>query len=163
MRNIVACAFAAWVGALAGCATPGEEASDALRQRAVALFGIVQPVASNEVSAPQALLGRALFWDPRLSVDGKTACASCHAREDWSSDRRPLSINAKGQPTTLHSQPMLMAQEQVALRWYGDRKDGAHQAERSITGSMGLGGSKELVSAARPRPGALPVSWPARR
>lgn len=100
MRNTVVCAFAAWVGVLAGCATPGEEAaSDALRQRAVALFGIVQPVASTEVSAPQALLGRALFWDPRLSVDGKTACASCPAREDWSSDRPPLSINGKGQPT----------------------------------------------------------------
>lgn len=134
---------------LLGCASPTDEASQALRQRALATFGTVQPVTAAEVGTPQATLGRALFWDTRLSLDGKTACASCHAREDWSADRRPLSINAKGQPTTLHSQPMLMAQDQFALRWYGDRRDGTHQAERSITGSMGYGNDKDLLEALR--------------
>ena len=123
------------------------EESQALQQRAKALFGVVQPVAGAEVIAPQAVLGRALFWDTRLSLDGKTACASCHSRDDWSSDRKPFSINAKGQPTTLQSQAMFMAQDQVALRWYGDRKDGAHQAERSITGSMGFAAPRDLEGA----------------
>ncbi len=27
---------------------------------------------------PVAELGRELFWDSRASLDGKTACASCH-------------------------------------------------------------------------------------
>lgn len=116
----------------------------AQRERARALFGTVAPVTDAEVSHPQAVLGRALFWDERLSLDGKTACASCHTRADWSSDRRRLSINAKQQPTTLHSQPMFMAQDQASLRWYGDRRDGAHQAERSITGSMGMPDTKAM-------------------
>jgi cytochrome c peroxidase len=125
---------------------PGPAAEDTpLRTQAVALFGQVRPVEISETQSPAVQLGRALYWDTRLSLDGKTACASCHARSDWSSDRRPLSINAKGQPTTLHSQPMFMAQDQVALRWYGDRKDGAHQAERSITGSMGLAKADDIV------------------
>lgn len=132
---------------LGACATMDDSAINALRQRTAPLFGTVAPATAAEVAAPQAQLGRALFWDTRLSLDGKTACASCHTREAWSSDKRALSINAKGEPTTLHSQPMFMAQDQVALRWYGDRRDGAHQAERSITGSMGFGNAPAMVEA----------------
>ena len=40
-----------------------------------------------------------------------------------------------------------MAQDQVALRWYGDRRDGAHQAEGSITGSMGFAEVNDLLCA----------------
>jgi cytochrome c peroxidase len=139
----------AFVGVV-GCATqPDAPPPAALRTLAASLFGTVEPVDETEVAAPRAMLGRALFWDTRLSIDGKTACASCHAPEDWSSDRRARSINAKGQPTTLHSQPMFMAQDQFALRWYGDRRDGAHQAERSVTGSMGFDKAGEMEAALR--------------
>lgn len=132
---------------LGACATMDDSAIQSLRQRTAPLFGTVSATPPAEISAPQAQLGRALFWDTRLSLDGKTACASCHTREAWSSDKRSLSINAKGEPTALHSQPMFMAQEQVALRWYGDRRDGVHQAERSITGSMGFGNAQAMVEA----------------
>jgi cytochrome c peroxidase len=133
---------------LAACASapPAPDAA-ALRARAAALFGTVEPVRADELETPQARLGRALFWDTRLSSDGKTACASCHPADAWSADSRLRSINARGEPTTLHSQPMFMAQQQVALRWYGDRKDGAHQAERSITGSMGYEKAAEMPAA----------------
>jgi len=134
---------------LSACATLDEGAVNAMRQRTAPLFGTVAPTTAAEIETPQALLGRALFWDTRLSLDGKTACASCHTVEAWSADKRALSINAKGEPTTLHSQPMFMAQDQVALRWYGDRRDGAHQAERSITGSMGFGNAEAMVAALR--------------
>ena len=123
-----------------GCATDSAStpAAGEIRARVAAIFGTVPAVTAAEVAAPVAALGRALFWDTRLSLDGKTACASCHPREAWSADTRRVSINAKGEATTLHSQPMFMAQEQSALRWYGDRADGAQQAERSISGSMGM-------------------------
>jgi cytochrome c peroxidase len=140
------------VAALAGCThAPGSEpaadaaAAMAARAQAQALFGTVNPVQPGEANSPEAVLGRALFWDARVSLDGKTACASCHAATDWSSDRRRLSINAKGQPTTLHSQPVFMSMDQFALRWHGDRRDGAHQAERSITGSMGFAKADDVV------------------
>ncbi len=116
-----------------------------LRARVAPLLGVVEPVTAAEVASPRAVLGRALFWDIRLSLDGKTACASCHAAADWSSDARRFSINARGQPTSLHSQPVFMSMDQTALRWYGDRTDGAHQAERSITGSMGMPSAAEMV------------------
>ena len=134
---------------LAACATFDGAAVDSLRQRTAPLFGTVLPTTAAEVNTLQARLGRALFWDTRLSLDGKTACASCHTTEAWSADKRSVSITATGEPTALHSQPMFMAQDQVALRWYGDRRDGAHQAERSITGSMGFGSAQAMVEALR--------------
>jgi cytochrome c peroxidase len=130
----------------AACTSVGPAAPDTLRDRVAPLFGTVAAVQPAELQPLQVQLGRAIFWDVRLSLDGKTTCASCHAAADWSSDRRTRSINAKGQPTTLHSQPIFMSQDQSALRWYGDRRDGAHQAERSITGSMGLPDTKAMVS-----------------
>ncbi len=141
-------ASAAALALLAACATLEDDgAINVLRQRTAPLFGTVTPAMPAELQTPQARLGRALFWDTRLSLDGKTACASCHTVEAWSADKRALSINAKGEPTTLHSQSMFMAQDQVALRWYGDRRDGAHQAERSVTGSMGFGNAAAMVEA----------------
>ena len=142
-RHLASIAALALLGA---CATLEDNgAINDLRQRTAPMFGTVAPTTPGEVETPQARLGRALFWDTRLSLDGKTACASCHTVEAWSADKRALSINAKGEPTTLHSQSMFMAQDQVALRWYGDRRDGAHQAERSITGSMGFGNAAAMV------------------
>jgi cytochrome c peroxidase len=139
----------ATVTGLTACATLDDEAAQALLVRAKAMFGTVAPVQLAEIQTPVATLGRALFWDPRLSVDGKTACASCHAAADWSADRRPQSVTARGDLTTLHSQSMFMAQDQLSLRWYGDRRNGAHQAERSVVGSMGFGKVDDMVAALR--------------
>ncbi|MBL8341240.1 MAG: c-type cytochrome [Rubrivivax sp.] len=146
-RRALAGALGAAALVLGACATMDDSAIGALRQRTAPLFGTVVPTTAAEVGTPQAQLGRSLFWDTRLSLDGKTACASCHTREAWSSDKRAQSVTAKGEPTALHSQPMFMAQDQVALRWYGDRRDGVHQAERSITGSMGFGNAPAMVDA----------------
>ena len=150
MRNALTSMLLALAGAsmlLAGAPSAGGESAllpAELRAQSRTLFGTVAPVREEEVQAPAAVLGRALFWDGRLSLDGKTACASCHAREDHGADRRRFSITAKGQPTTLHSQVIFMAQDQSALRWYGDRRDGAQQAERSLTGSMGFANAADV-------------------
>lgn len=142
-------ALAVVVLALGACAAIQAPPVEPLRERAGALFGRVEAAGPAEIQGPPAQLGRSIFWDTRLSLDGRTACASCHAAADWSSDSRRYSINAKGQPTTLHSQPIFMSQQQGSLRWYGDRRDGAHQAERSITGSMGMPDTAAMVELMR--------------
>ncbi|QJR15050.1 cytochrome-c peroxidase [Usitatibacter palustris] len=109
-----------------------------LRQEALRLFGRIDPPAATSLTTAEVALGRALFWDTRLSLDGKTACASCHAAADWGADRRPASIDAKGLPTSRHSPTVFNTMGQPTLRWLGDRKTGADQAEGSLTGSMGF-------------------------
>jgi len=60
-------------------------------------------------AANQALvdLGRLLFWDPRVSASGKTACVSCHFSElGWAvTDAR--STNDSGKLTSRKSQPLI--------------------------------------------------------
>ena len=90
---------------------------------------------------PRVLLGRA-----RVSADGKTACASCHFARDWSADRRAFSTDARGALTSRYSPPILNSMGQPTLRWLGDRKTGADQAEGSLTGSLGFA-SKEAALA----------------
>src|SRR5437588_6723612 len=112
-------------------------ADDALRQQAASLFGEIK--ASAGATSLQAELGRALFWDTGASADGKTACASCHPARDWGADRRRFSLDARGALTSRHSPTVFNSMTQPALRWLGDRKSGADQAESSLTGSMGFG------------------------
>lgn len=125
------------LAALAGGAT-GVHADEALRSQALQLFGQLKAPSALARESLQAQLGRAIFWDTRLSLDGKTACASCHRAEDFSADRRPFSTDARGKHTRRHSQPVFNAMRQASLRWTGDRRDGAHQASGSMTGSMGF-------------------------
>jgi len=127
--------------ALAGAA----KADEPLRREAAGLFGRIQAGAVSPAS-PEARLGRALFWDTRVSLDGKTACASCHAAADWGADRRPVSIDARGEATSRHSPTVFNAAGQPALRWLGDRKSAAEQAEGSLTGSMGFASKQDGIA-----------------
>jgi len=123
-------------------------ADRSLREQAGSLFGAIEAVERQTISAPEVRLGRALFWDTRLSADGKTACASCHLREDWGADRRKRSPDARGKLTKRHAQTVLNTQRATAgLRWLADRATGADQALGSITGSMGFERREALVAA----------------
>jgi cytochrome c peroxidase len=106
------------------------------------MFGRVEAAGK---AGPEVDLGRALFWDTRVSLDGKTACASCHAARDWGADRRRFSIDARSEPTSRHSPSVFNSMPQPTLRWLGDRKTGADQAEGSLTGSMGFPSKQAAV------------------
>jgi cytochrome c peroxidase len=133
---------------LAAVLSPATQADDTLDDaglltRARSEFGILQPPAAPP--GPAAILGRSLFWDARVSANGKTACASCHHATDWGADHQPFSLDARGKWTARNSQTVFNAMRQPALRWTSDRKSGAHQAERSLTGSMGFTNAAAVV------------------
>src|SRR5262245_5090722 len=125
--------FAGVLVAIFACAASADEA---LRRQAAGLFGEIK--ASTAAGSPQAELGRALFWDERASLDGKTACASCHFARDWGADRRQFSPDARGELTSRHSPTVFNSVSQPTLRWLGDRKTAADQAEGSLGGSLGF-------------------------
>lgn len=121
------------------------ESVDQLLKDARANFGAITPVAPAELDKPLVVLGQHLFWDKRLSANGKIACASCHAAADWGVDSARFSIDAKAKPTKRNSQTVFNAMLQPNLRWTGDRKSGADQAEKSLTGSMGFANADDVV------------------
>jgi cytochrome c peroxidase len=59
--------------------------------------------ADNLLTDAGATLGRALFYDKRLSHDNSTACASCHKQSKGFSDENQFSAGINGQLTTRHS------------------------------------------------------------
>jgi cytochrome c peroxidase len=118
--------------------SPAALADEALRGEAARVFGRLEAPTAKMLSGAEPELGRAVFWDTRLSLDGNTACASCHPASDWGADRRRFSVDARGNLTGRNSQTIFNAMTQPTLRWTGDRKSGAHQAEGSMTGSMGF-------------------------
>lgn len=67
-----------------------------------------------------AALGRQLFFDPRLSADGKVACASCHRPEHGFSDPLPLS---RGIGTTDRSSMTLIGAAWQNWFFWDGRKD----------------------------------------
>lgn len=121
--------------------------NQALREQAQVLLGKLPDVPAEALDAPETKLGRALFWDVRVSLDGETACANCHLAEDWGADRRQFSVDARGKLTARHSQTVFNSMPQSSLRWTGDRESGMHQAERSLTGSMGFDSAEAAVAA----------------
>lgn len=52
--------------------------------------------AENPITPEKVALGRQLFFDPQLSVDGTVACASCHRPELAFGDSTALSVGIDG-------------------------------------------------------------------
>jgi cytochrome c peroxidase len=94
---------------LAACMPLAAQMDEPLRRDASALFGQIH--ASTTAATADAKLGRALYWDTRIS---------------------------SGALTSRHSPTIFNSMSAPMLRWLGDRKTGADQAESSLTGSLGF-------------------------
>ena len=66
----------------------------------------------NVITDAGATLGRVLFYDKSLSLNGKVACASCHLQTNAFTDPRVKSIGFKGREVRRHSMSL------VNLRYY---------------------------------------------
>lgn len=53
--------------------------------------------ADNPMSAAKVELGRRLFYDNRLSVNGQGSCATCHQQALGFTDARPLAVGVTGE------------------------------------------------------------------
>src|SRR5579872_71204 len=60
-------------------------------------FPIPHVPASNPMSDAKVRLGRYLFYDKRLSVNGTQSCASCHKQELAFTDGRATALGATGE------------------------------------------------------------------
>jgi cytochrome c peroxidase len=121
MRLNVMSAAAAVVLAAAGC-SPQNNAGDQGAFAAMALEPAAVPASPTNLYAedPAAFaLGRRLFFDDRMSADGKVACVSCHDPAKGFSDPRPVSLGVEGRPGGRHSMPITAAALHPFLFWDG--------------------------------------------
>jgi cytochrome c peroxidase len=88
------------------------------------------PVPAGAVTSPAAVaLGERLFKDPRLSRDGRVACASCHGLDDkGGADRRRVALGVGGASGTRNTPTVWNAAFQSRLFWDGRARSLEDQA-----------------------------------
>lgn len=77
--------------------------------------------AGNEISDLEATLGRVMFYDKRLSVNGTISCASCHQQENAFSDLDQASTGVAG-TTGRHSMRLINSRFADSPRFFWDER-----------------------------------------
>jgi cytochrome c peroxidase len=99
-----------------------------------------RPAALPAENRALADLGRLLFWDPRVSASGNTACASCHLPDRAWSVTEAKSRNDSGKLTSRKSQPLVglgHAPSGALFGWDGRNPSLEAQVKSSVaTGAM---------------------------
>jgi cytochrome c peroxidase len=103
---VVAAAFIA--GLLAtlvtgGCHKPRRAATPLADFSAPFVFGRFQVPTDNPLTKESVQLGRRLFYDPRLSANGRVACSTCHIQRLAFTDGRTTGIGVSGRPLAFNS------------------------------------------------------------
>jgi cytochrome c peroxidase len=136
-------AIALGAGLLAGVgATTHAIAEDALLKDARSLFApLPKDMATKERPITPALveLGRALFFEPRVSVDGTASCARCHMPQLYGGDALAASHGNHDRIGTRNAPTVLNAALQVKQHWSGNREDVEDQATKALTGAGSFG------------------------
>lgn len=73
--------------------------------------------ADNPMTAAKVELGRYLFYDTRMSVNGKAACATCHKQELAFTDGRPVAVGATGEKHSRGAMSLVNIAWSGALTW----------------------------------------------
>jgi cytochrome c peroxidase len=99
----------------------------------------------NLMSEAKVELGKLLFFDPRLSGDASTSCASCHKPEAGWGDGGDVS---RGYPGTQHwrnSQTVLNAAYYAKLFWAGEVTSLESQADAAASGNVAGNGDGMMM------------------
>ena len=73
--------------------------------------------ADNPMSAAKVELGRYLFYDSRMSVNGKQSCANCHKQDLAFTDGRAVGVGATGELHSRSAMSLVNVAYSAALTW----------------------------------------------
>jgi cytochrome c peroxidase len=153
---IVLAAF--WV---AGFARANDDDDAGLLDQAKANF---QPLpkdmatAKFPITAERVRLGRLLFSDPRISVDGTGSCLRCHQGALYATDSLPMSIALHDKRLPRNAQTLFNAAIQTRQHWDGRFATVEEQAKGALLGP-GFGNPDFATAMARIKaiPGYAPL------
>jgi cytochrome c peroxidase len=74
----------------------------------------------NPMTPSKVRLGRFLFYDRRLSINGTISCADCHRQEAAFADPRAHSVGATGAPTTRNAMTLTNVAYNGRYTWVDD-------------------------------------------
>src|ERR1700722_2578295 len=71
----------------------------------------------NPMTAAKVELGRYLFYDNRMSINGKASCATCHKQELAFTDGRAVGMGATGELHSRSAMSLVNIAYSAALTW----------------------------------------------
>lgn len=114
--------------------------SSAISAQAFEALPATVPVpADNPMSKAKVELGKQLFFDPRLSVDGTISCNSCHNVMASGTDNRPVSVGVAGQRGGRSAPTVWNAAFLTAQFWDGRAATLEDQAKGPILNPVEMG------------------------
>lgn len=106
--------------------------------------------ADNPMSEEKAALGRRLFYDPRLSINEKSSCATCHQQARAFTDGMPRAVGTTGEVHPRGSMGLTNVVYSARLAWANPLvKELEHQALLPMFGEapveLGLSGQEHVL------------------
>lgn len=136
---------------LATSCITGAAQADALRDKAADFFkplpSTVPAVKDNPVTPAKIDLGKALFFDPRLSASGVFSCASCHNLATGGDDNMETSVGHGWQKGPRNAPTALNSVLNEAQFWDGRAEDLAAQAKGPIQAGVEMANTPAQVEA----------------
>ena len=134
-----------------------EDNEDALLARAQQTF---KPLPANAGTPQRPLtpervaLGRALFFETRVSTDGKGSCVGCHNPYFYGTDALPRSVGVGGKVIPRNAPTVFNTALQFVQHYGGNRADVEEQAVKALVSPLAYGNADYAAAEARLR--ALP-------
>jgi cytochrome c peroxidase len=122
--------------------TVASQDDSALLQQAQSLF---RPLPANfatkefPITPDRVALGRLLFFDPRISVDGTVSCSRCHQPTLYGTDALPLPVGNQNRVNPRNAPTVLNAAGEFVAHWRGDRVNVEDQAIKALVGPPSFG------------------------
>jgi cytochrome c peroxidase len=125
----------------AGTSTASDEDDNLLTQAKIIFGPLPQVILSekNPVTLEKVKLGKILFYETRISVDGTVSCARCHPFGFYAADGLKKAIGHDCQANPRNVPTVLNAAGQISAHWIGNRVDVEDQAKQSVTGPPSFG------------------------
>ena len=125
------------------------------RYKIVTLLILLTSLFSQELITPipldikydkeKVLLGKKLFFDPRLSKDNSISCASCHMLDAGGDDNLSFSVGINGRVGGINAPTVYNSVFNIAQFWDGRAKDLQEQAHGPVENPIEMGESFDNV------------------
>ena len=132
------CSAALLLGASAGAASDDQ----ALLDKAKSLFKPLPDTSALENTAltpERVALGKALFYETRVSSDGRQGCVSCHNPAYYGADSLPLSLGIFGKVLPRNAPTVFNTSLLVSQHYGGNRTSVEDQAVKALTSLVAYG------------------------
>lgn len=126
-----------------------DDGDKALQQRAQSQFKPLPANAATEkypLTVARVELGRSLFFETRVSSDGKQSCAECHQPQHYGIDALPRSIGNSGKLIPRNAPTVFNTALQFAQHYGGNRVDVEEQALKALLSPLAYG-NKDFAAA----------------